>query len=126
MQQGGGAMDRLQPVPPHVSQRAFVCSSEIAAPGGHWQARTVAGFVAAAAVFSKVGDADAFRAGSVDIAFIKTHLSLGFRWNSCRRPVHVGAGSGGGRSSAISRGISANSLLVTADFGIGCGGLGAR
>jgi hypothetical protein len=32
------------------------------------------------AAFSKVGDAGAFCAESVEIAFIETHLSRGFRW----------------------------------------------
>jgi len=58
------------------------------------------------------------RAGNSNLAFAKTHLSLGFRWNSCRRPVHAGAALGDGRSSAISRRISANSLLVTATSAI--------
>jgi hypothetical protein len=35
--------------------------------------------VATGAAFSKVGDAAALRAGNVDIAFIKTNVSLGFR-----------------------------------------------
>ena len=66
----------------------------------------------------EAGSIGTLRAGNSNLVLAKTHLSLGFRWNSCRRPVHAGAGSGGGRSSAISRRISANSLLVTATSAI--------
>ena len=66
----------------------------------------------------EAGSIGTLRAGNSNLVLAKTHLSLGFRWNSCRRPVHAGAGSGGGRSSAISRRISAKSLLVTATSAI--------
>ena len=66
----------------------------------------------------EAGSIGTLRAGNSNLVLAKTHLSLGFRWNSCRRPVHAGAGSGGGRSSAISRRISANSILGTATSAI--------
>ena len=66
----------------------------------------------------EAGKIGAARAGSSDIDLAKTHFSRGSHWNSCRRPVHASAGSGGGRSSAINRRISANSLLVTATSAI--------
>jgi len=59
------------------------------------------------------------RVGRAEIGFIKTHLSYGSCWNSCRPDArHAVAGSGGGRSSAIRRGISANSILGTATSAI--------
>jgi hypothetical protein len=81
-------------------------SYEIVAMGGHWKARTAAPLVAAAAAFSKVGDAGAFRAGSV--------VSLSSRRTS---PVVLAGTHAAGlftsaldraaaRSSAISRRIS--------------------
>lgn len=57
---------------------------------------------------SKIGAA---RVGKTDIVLTKTHLSRGYRWNSCRRTVHAGNGSGGGRSPPISRRMSAKSCL---------------
>ena len=47
--------------------------------GGHLASLDHRRLVATGAAFSKVSDAGAFRAGNVDIAFIKTHLSSGSR-----------------------------------------------
>ena len=44
----------------------------------------------------EAGSIGTLRAGNSNLVLAKTHLSLGFRWNSCRRPVHAGAGSSGG------------------------------
>jgi hypothetical protein len=54
---------------------------------------------------------------SVDLGLVKTHLSLGFPWTHDDRAVHVGAGSAGGRGSAIIRRMSSNSFLGIGDFG---------
>ena len=64
------------------------------------------------------GKIGAARGGSSDIVLAKAHLSRCSRWNSCRRPVHAGAGGGCGRSSAISHRISANSILGMATSAI--------
>ena len=50
--------------------------------------------------------------------FIKTHLSHGFAGADDNRTRHAGVGSGGGRSSAISRKISWNNSLGTATSAI--------
>jgi hypothetical protein len=55
------------------------------------------------------------RVWSAEIAFINAHLAQGSCWNRWRpRARHAGAGSGGGRSSAINRSISVNSILGAA------------
>ena len=54
----------------------------------------------------------------LEMVFIKAHLPHGSRSNSSSGAAHAGAGSGGDRSSAISRGISANSILGTATSAI--------
>ena len=59
------------------------------------------------------------RLGSAEIAFIKAHLAQGSCWNQWQPDAHhAGAGSGGGRSSAINRKISVNSILGTATSAI--------
>ncbi|MBY2998413.1 hypothetical protein [Rhizobium leguminosarum] len=50
----------------------------------------------------------------VDLAVIKTHLSLVLAGTYDKRAVYAGAGSGGGRSSAISCKMAAKSILDTA------------
>ncbi len=50
------------------------------------------------------GEIGAPRLGCSGIAFIRAHLSHGSRWNRWRPNArHAAAGSGGGRSSAISQ-----------------------
>ena len=58
------------------------------------------------------------RAEKLEMAVIKAHLPHGSRSNSSSGAAHAGAGSGGDRSSAISRRISANSILGTATSAI--------
>jgi hypothetical protein len=53
---------------------------------------------------------------NTELAVIKTYLSHGFGTHDNRTP-HADAGSGGGRSSAISRRISGNRVLGMATFG---------
>lgn len=55
------------------------------------------------------------RVPEIQILSAPRNTSLGFRWNSWQpNALHADAGSGGGRSSAIRRRISANSVLGTA------------
>jgi hypothetical protein len=54
---------------------------------------------------------DALHAFNDDLGLIRTHLSLHSRWNSWYRAAHAGAGNGCGRGPAISRRISAKSIL---------------
>jgi hypothetical protein len=58
------------------------------------------------------------RVGCSKIAFIRAHLVLGSFGTHNNRAVDAGAGSGGGRSSAINHRISANSVLGTATSAI--------
>ena len=64
------------------------------------------------------GDMGMERVGTSEMAFPKAHLPPCSCSNSFSRSSHAGAGSGGGRSSAISRRISANSVLGTATSAI--------
>ncbi len=62
----------------------------------------------------ETGNMGMARAGKSEKISIKAHLPPGSCSTSFSRPGHAGAGSGGGRNSAISRRISANSVLGTA------------
>ena len=61
----------------------------------------------------EAGNTGMARAGNSEKISIKAHLPPGPCSTSFSRPGHAGAGSGGGRRSAISRRISTNSVLGT-------------
>ena len=92
--------------------------AEIAAMGGHWQARTVApsslqGLPSAKSVTPALSASEM----SISRSSRRTSPLVLADTHDSRTP-HAGAGSGGGRSCEISRRISANSILGTATSAI--------
>jgi hypothetical protein len=73
--------------------------------GGHWQCQ----FLGAGLSCTQASDIGAPSAENVDFVVIQTHLSpLVFDRTQNKQALHVDTAAGGGRSSAISRRMSAN------------------